>query len=97
MLLSQAGSQPLEPFYASDYFPQLYQFARQLIQAGKAYVCDLSEEEIRKGRIPLQTFVADIDFAVERAYMPYGVIGIKVWIYKGNTYQNKSASRRNAA
>ena len=37
-------------FYASDYFDQLYQWAIQLIQAGKAYVCDLSAEEVRKYR-----------------------------------------------
>lgn len=58
--------------------------------SGRLAGADMSrKEEIRKGRIPLQTFVADIDFAIERAYMPYGVIGIKVWIYKGNTYQDK--------
>jgi glutaminyl-tRNA synthetase len=37
-------------FYASDYFPQLYQWAIQLIRAGKAYVCDLSAEEVRQYR-----------------------------------------------
>jgi len=37
-------------FYASDYFDQLYEWAVQLIQAGKAYVCDLSADEIRKRR-----------------------------------------------
>ncbi|HEY6307317.1 MAG TPA: glutamine--tRNA ligase/YqeY domain fusion protein [Candidatus Angelobacter sp.] len=37
-------------FYASDYFQQLYDWAVQLIKAGKAYVCDLSAEEIRKYR-----------------------------------------------
>ncbi|HUA17782.1 MAG TPA: glutamine--tRNA ligase/YqeY domain fusion protein [Bryobacteraceae bacterium] len=37
-------------FYASDYFDQLYDWAVQLIQAGKAYVCDLSAEEVRKQR-----------------------------------------------
>jgi len=37
-------------FYASDYFEQLYQYALHLIQAGKAYVCDLSAEEIRQHR-----------------------------------------------
>jgi glutaminyl-tRNA synthetase len=36
--------------YASDYFPQLYDWAVQLIQAGKAYVCDLSADEIREYR-----------------------------------------------
>ena len=37
-------------FYASDYFGQLYEWAVQLIKAGKAYVCDLSPEEVRKQR-----------------------------------------------
>ncbi len=47
------------------------------------------KEEIKKGRIPLQTFRADIDFAHEEAHLPYGVIGIKVWIFRGNIYQDK--------
>jgi len=37
-------------FYASDYFDKLYEFANQLIKNDKAYVCDLSPEEIRKYR-----------------------------------------------
>ena len=37
-------------FYASDYFDQMYDFAVQLIQDGKAYVCDLSGDEIRNTR-----------------------------------------------
>lgn len=52
------------------------------------------KEELKKGRIPLQTFRADIDFAHEQAYLPYGVIGIKVWIFRGNVYQDKRASVR---
>ncbi|NPV57505.1 MAG: glutamine--tRNA ligase/YqeY domain fusion protein [Anaerolineae bacterium] len=39
-----------EPLYASDYFEQLYQYALQLIRAGKAYVCDLSPDEVRQYR-----------------------------------------------
>src|SRR5579872_1963572 len=39
-----------QPLYASDYFDQLYEWAIQLINEGKAYVCDLSAEEIRKYR-----------------------------------------------
>lgn len=39
-----------ELHYASDYFEQLYQWAIQLIQAGKAYVCDLSSEQTRQYR-----------------------------------------------
>jgi glutaminyl-tRNA synthetase len=37
-------------FYASDYFDQLYEWAVQLTKAGKAYVCDLSADEVRKYR-----------------------------------------------
>ncbi|MBZ5626514.1 MAG: glutamine--tRNA ligase/YqeY domain fusion protein [Acidobacteriia bacterium] len=37
-------------FYASDYFGQLYEWAVQLIRSGKAYVCDLTAEEIRQYR-----------------------------------------------
>ena len=37
-------------FYASDYFEQLYQYAVQLIKAGKAYVCSLSPDEMRQYR-----------------------------------------------
>jgi len=37
-------------YYASDYFDQLYQWAVELIKKGKAYVCDLSAEEIRQTR-----------------------------------------------
>ena len=37
-------------FYASDYFPQLYEWAVQLIKGGKAFVCDLSAEEVRLTR-----------------------------------------------
>ncbi len=42
-------------YYASDYFEQLYQWAVQLIQAGKAYVCDLTPEQIRDYRGTLTT------------------------------------------
>jgi len=37
-------------FYASDYFPQLYEWAIQLIKAGEAYVCDLTADEVREYR-----------------------------------------------
>src|SRR5438270_7982896 len=37
-------------YYASDYFEQLYQWAVQLIKEGKAYVCDLTADEIREHR-----------------------------------------------
>lgn len=47
------------------------------------------KESIKKGRIPLQTFRADIDFARERAHLPYGDLGIKVWIYRGEIFEKK--------
>ncbi|MEN9979002.1 MAG: glutamine--tRNA ligase/YqeY domain fusion protein [candidate division WOR-3 bacterium] len=37
-------------YYASDYFDQLYEWAKELIKKGKAYVCDLSAEEVRQYR-----------------------------------------------
>ena len=37
-----------------------------------------------KGRVPLQTLRADIDYAEATAYTKYGTIGIKVWVYKGD-------------
>ena len=44
------GFTPDAVYYASDYFQQLYDWAVQLIQAGKAYVCDLTSEEVRQHR-----------------------------------------------
>ncbi len=44
-------------------------------------------EEMKRGRVPLQTLRADIDFAREKAHMTYGDIGIKVWIYKGQVFK----------
>lgn len=46
-------------------------------------------EEIKKGRIPLQTLRADIDFARVRATIPQGDLGVKVWIYRGEVFENK--------
>jgi len=46
-------------------------------------------EELKKGSIPLQTFRADIDFKREKAHLPYGDVGIKVWIYRGKIFSKK--------
>ncbi len=53
-------------------------------------------EQLKKGRIPLQTFRADIDFAQEEAKLPYGIIGVKVWIFRGNVYQDKKTMAHSA-
>lgn len=47
-------------------------------------------EWYREGRVPLQTFRADIDYALAEAYTTYGVIGVKVWIFKGEILGDKS-------
>jgi small subunit ribosomal protein S3 len=50
-------------------------------------------EELKKGRIPLQTFRSDIDFAKERANLPLGVIGVKVWIYRGEVFAEEAKEK----
>lgn len=50
----------------------------------------IARAETRKmGRIPLQTFRADVDYARQEAKLPYGNLGIKVWIYRGDIFSNK--------
>ncbi len=46
---------------------------------------------LREGRVPLQTIRADIDYAKAIARTTYGVIGVKVWIYKGDILPEKQA------
>ncbi len=43
-------------------------------------------EWYREGRVPLHTLRADIDYGLAEAYTTYGVIGIKVWIFKGEVF-----------
>jgi len=45
-------------------------------------------EWLKDGRVPLHTLRADIDFAKGRASLPYGDIGIKVWIYRGEIFDH---------
>ena len=40
-------------------------------------------ESYREGRVPLHTFRADIDYGTAEAKTTYGIIGVKVWIFKG--------------
>jgi small subunit ribosomal protein S3 len=48
------------------------------------------KEEQKKGRIPLQTFRADIDYAHDEAQLPLGTIGVAVWIYKGDIFAERT-------
>lgn len=43
-------------------------------------------EWLKRGRIPLQTIRADVDYAETRALTAYGIIGVKVWLYKGDVF-----------
>ncbi len=63
---------------------------------GRLGGAEISRSEVlKRGSIPLQTFRADIDFARERANLAYGVIGIKVWIYKGQVFDKTEDNERN--
>ena len=44
-------------------------------------------EWLREGSVPLHTFRADVDYAESEALTTYGIIGVKVWIYKGEIFQ----------
>ena len=46
-------------------------------------------EWYREGRVPLHTLRADIDYATAEAHTTYGVIGIKVWVYKGEFIESR--------
>ena len=49
-------------------------------------------EWYREGRVPLHTLRADIDYGVASAHTPSGVIGIKVWLFKGEVIGDQAAN-----
>lgn len=51
-------------------------------------------EWYREGRVPLHTLRADIDYGTAEAKTTYGIIGIKVWVYKGDVFPEKAAEKR---
>lgn len=64
----------------------------RIITSGRLGGAEMArKEELKKGRIPLQTMRADIDFARETAVLPYGAIGVKVWIYRGDIFEDRKA------
>ena len=59
-------------------------------------------EWLREGSVPLHTFRAEVDYAESEALTTYGIIGVKVWIYKGevfskNTNNNNKKETKHAA
>ena len=59
--------------------------------AGRLGGADMSRQlEVKDGRVPLHTLRADIDYGFTEAMTTYGVIGVKVWIYKGDILPYKT-------
>lgn len=58
----------------------------KVMVAGRLNGAEMSRREwYREGRVPLQTLRADIDYGFAEARTTYGVIGVKVWVFKGET------------
>ena len=58
--------------------------------AGRLGGAEIARTEwYREGRVPLHTFRADIDYGTARALTTYGIIGIKVWIFKGEVFAER--------
>jgi small subunit ribosomal protein S3 len=67
----------------------------RLVLSGRLGGSDIArQEEMKKGRVPLQTLRADIDFTREKAHMTYGDLGIKVWIFKGEIFAGDKNQRK---
>jgi small subunit ribosomal protein S3 len=59
----------------------------KVIISGRLNGAEIAREEMLvSGKLPLHTIRANIDYAEQKAYTTYGVIGIKVWIYKGDIF-----------
>ena len=70
----------------------------RIVVSGRLGGADMSRtEQIKRGRIPLQTFRANIDYAHQEALLPYGIIGIKVWIYLGDQFTATAPANERAA
>ena len=52
-------------------------------------------EWLREGSVPLHTFRAEVDYAEAEALTTYGIIGVKVWIYKGEVFSTETNSSKN--
>jgi len=70
----------------------------RIILAGRLGGTDMArKEELKKGQVPLQTLRANIDFARVTARLPYGAIGIKVWIYRGEVFGDRKSGQQDTA
>ncbi|MFC1651724.1 30S ribosomal protein S3 [Patescibacteria group bacterium] len=63
----------------------------KIMVAGRLNGAEMSRREmLTKGKVPLHTLRADIDYGYVPARTVYGLIGVKVWIYKGEVFEKKS-------
>ncbi|MEC7417372.1 MAG: 30S ribosomal protein S3 [SAR324 cluster bacterium] len=66
----------------------------KIMVGGRLNGAEISRSEwVREGRVRLHTFKADIDYGVAEAHTTYGLIGVKVWVYRGENFEG-SRSRR---
>ncbi len=66
----------------------------KIVLSGRLGGADMARrEELKMGGIPLQFMRGDVDYATETARLAYGGIGIKVWIYKGDTLVTKGNTK----
>jgi len=66
--------------------------------AGRLDGADIARTEwYREGRVPLHTLRADVDYGTSEAATTYGIIGIKVWVYKGDVFDLHAESKEDAA
>ena len=62
--------------------------------AGRLNGAEIARSEwYREGRVPLHTFRADIDYGLAEAMTTYGVIGVKVWVFRGEVFESGDNSR----
>lgn len=67
----------------------------KIVMSGRLGGAEMARrEETKQGGIPLQTMRADIDYARYTARLSYGGIGIKVWIYKGDSLEQKNSKNK---
>lgn len=60
----------------------------KIMISGRLNGAEMSRREwVIRGGIPLHTLRADVDFSKQNAYTTYGVIGVKVWVYKGEVFK----------
>jgi len=58
----------------------------KIMSSGRLNGAEIARREwYREGRVPLHTLKADVDYATSEAETTYGIIGVKVWVYKGDT------------